>query len=408
MIRRLKVKFVALATVSVFALLCLIVAGMNLINYREVVRESDEILSFLSQNRGTFPIFGEGKEDRLPHGMSPELPYESRFFSVLLTDSGEVIHTETSRIKQVDTEEAIQYAQKVLTDKNGLGFVENYRFMRNIEGNTIRITFLDCGRRLDTFQYFLFVSCLMALVGLVAVFFVILIFSGRIIRPAAESYDKQKQFITDAGHELKTPLTIIKADVDILAMELGENEWLDDIQKQADRLSSLTGDLVLLSRMEEAENAMEMIEFPFSEVVSETAASFQALAQTQDKPFECRIQPMLSMNGNEKAIRQLVGILLDNALKYSPEHSVVSLTAEKRGRTIRLCVFNTTENQLPDGDLNVLFERFYRTDPSRSSQTGGYGIGLSVAKAITAAHNGKIRAATQDGRSLEITVLLPA
>ncbi|MFQ9800920.1 MAG: sensor histidine kinase [Clostridia bacterium] len=185
----------------------------------------------------------------------------------------------------------------------------------------------------------------------------------------AESYEKQKQFITDAGHEIKTPLTIIKADTDVLEMDFGENEWLSDIRKQTVRLTSLTNDLVYLSRMEEAGDSMAMIEFPFSDVVGEAAASFQALAQTQGKEFQCDIQPMLSLNGNEKAIQQLVGILLDNALKYSPKNGMVSLKVWKQNRAVYLSVLNTTESPVQKDKLDLLFERFYRTDTSRNSQT---------------------------------------
>ena len=191
-------------------------------------------------------------------------------------------------------------------------------------------------------------------------------------------------------------------------MELGENEWLSDIQKQANRLTSLTNDLVYLSRMEETNNSIQMIEFPLSDVVSETASSFQALAQTQGKLFQCNIQPMISFTGNEKALQQLTNILLDNALKYSPTGGTVSITLERQNKTIQLSVFNTTSTEIQKEQLPFLFERFYRLDPSRSSRTGGYGIGLSVAKAITEAHNGKIRAKTEDGHSIQLTVSLPA
>ena len=141
--------------------------------------------------------------------------------------------------------------------------------------------------------------------------------------------------------------------------------------------------------------------------MSEAASSFQALAQTQSKLFQCEIQPMLSLKGDERAIQQLVNLLLDNALKYSPEGGTIRLNVQKQNKTLLLSVFNTTENALTSEQLSHLFERFYRTDPSRSVQTGGYGIGLSVAKAIVQAHNGKIQARSGDGRSLLITVSFP-
>lgn len=190
-------------------------------------------------------------------------------------------------------------------------------------------------------------------------------------------------------------------------MEYGENEWLEGIQAQVKRLAGLTNDLVYLSRMEETEEKLQMIEFPFSDVVSETAQAFQGIVQATGKQFQCRVEPMLSLNGNEKSIRQLVNILLDNAMKYSPEGGKVALSAERQGRYIQLSVWNTTIVPVEKQNLSHIFERFYRLDSSRSTQTGGYGIGLSVAKAIASAHNGKISAATQDSHSLQILVQLP-
>lgn len=400
MMKKIKRKFLALSLSALFVLLAVIVAGMNVINYNSVMADVDETLTLLSKNKGAFPDFNGGD---MPKHMTLETPYASRYFSVLLGESGDLVQTDTSRIKAVDTESAIQYAAAATATGREQGFIGSYRFLCCSEGNFLRIIFLDCSTELSSFRTFLVTSCCMAAAGFLLVFAVLLFFSERIIQPVTESYEKQRRFITDAGHEIKTPLAIIQADVDVLVMELGESEWLEDIQKQARRLADLTNDLVYLSHMEEEENAMQMIEFPFSDVVSETASSFLALAQTQRKDFQCHVQPMLSLVGNEKAIRQLVNVLMDNALKYSPEGGIVSLTVQKQGRQIRLSVFNTTEMPVPREKLNQIFDRFYRIDSSRSTQTGGYGIGLSVAKAIVASHGGKIFAATKDGQSLEIT-----
>ena len=406
MIKKLQTRFILLSMSAFLLVLVVIITSINIVNWNAVVYEADELLTILSENKGAFPTGLGGQANRLPPGMSPETPYESRYFSVTLdSNTGAVVQAETSRIVSVDTTQAIEYAKNVLRDGNIQGFADSFRYIIRMEDDFVRITFLDCSKTLDAFRNFLLASAGISLVGYLVVFALITFFSNRIIRPISESYEKQKRFITDAGHEIKTPLTIINADADVLAMEFGENEWLEDIQKQARRLTSLTNDLVMLSRMEEAENTMQMIEFPFSDVVSEAALSFQALAQTQEKDFQCQIQPMLTLRGNEKAIGQLVSILLDNALKYSPVNGTVSLTAEKQNRTLRLSVYNTTANEITKESLPLLFDRFYRTDPSRSSQTGGYGIGLSVAKAIVAAHNGKIQAATEDGHSLQITAV---
>lgn len=409
MIKRLKIKLIALITASLFVLLAVIVTGMNVINYNSVVSEADGILDLLSQNKGVFPSldgdFGVGP--RGPMQFSPELPYESRYFSVLADTNGNIIGVDTSRIALVDTEKAIEYTQKILSGSKKSGFLGDYRFTAKVEDGTVRVTFLDVGRKLDSFKSFLYTSITISLIGLVVVFFVIVFFSGKIINPIAEAYEKQKRFITDAGHEIKTPLTIINADTDILEMEVGENEYLTDIKQQAKRLTSLTNDLVYLARMEESENTLTKIDFPVSDVVFDTVNSFKTLLQSQNKTLECNIQPMLSLCGNSKAIEQLVSILMENAVKYSPENTAVNVNLSKQGRNLCLSVHNVTENAVSNKDLQHVFDRFYRTDTSRNSQTGGHGIGLSVAKAIVTAHSGKICAYTQDGHSFVITAVLP-
>ena len=407
MIRKLKIKFIVLSTISIFLLLLTVVFGMNVLNYNSVVRDADEVLSLLSKNKGVFPDFEGNRGDRLPPHMSPELPFESRYFSVLLSDSGEVMWVDTGKIFSVDADSAVEYANDIMEKDSERGFIGEFRYARTAEGDGVRITFLDCGRQLNSYYRFLIISIIMALAGFIIVFLVISFFSGKFIRPISESYEKQKRFITDAGHEIKTPLTIINANVDVLEMDMGKNECLEDIRQQAERLTVLTNDLVYLARMEEAENTLQMIEFPVSEVVLETAEPFKTLSATQGKEFICNVQPMLSMCGNYKAIQQLVSILMDNALKYSPSGGKVSLDFARQNKNLVLTVSNTTDSVITAENLNHIFDRFYRTDPSRNSETGGHGIGLSVAKAIVTAHGGKISASVKDGNAFQITAVLP-
>lgn len=407
MIRRLKIKFIALALTALFVLLAVIVAGMNLLNYKTVVDEADATLSLLSQNQGAFPDFEKGAPGRLPPGMSPEIPFESRFFSVLVNKDGKIVRTETSRIYAVDSLTAVRYAEEVLNKGSGRGFIGNYRYCSTPEADGTRITFLDCGRKLSLSQDFAVFSIAISLLGYAVTAIVICFFSGKFIRPVAESYEKQKRFITDAGHEMKTPLTIISANVDVLKMDMDENECLEDIEKQTKRLAGLTNDLVSLARMEESQNSLQMIDFPVSEIIHDTAAPFQTLAQTQNRELVCQVQPMLSMCGNNKAISQLVSILLDNALKYSPENSRIFLNFEKQGRRLVLSVSNDSSATLTGENLRHIFDRFYRADPSRNSAVGGHGIGLSMARAIVSAHGGKISAASHDGKSFLITAVFP-
>lgn len=402
MIQKLRFKFVALAMGLLFLVLAVIMGIVNLLNYREVVANADSILALLAANGGRFPDApGMGGKPADPN-FSPELPYESRYFTVLLDSSGDVSLTDTGKIKAIDTETAIAYAQKAWKLGRASGFNGNYRYALKAHDNGCIVVFLDCGRSLSSARSFLWISLGISLAGFCLVFFLLYFLSARIVKPIAESYEKQRQFITDASHDLKTPITIIDADASVLEMEVGENEWLTDIQKQTKRLTDLTNNLVFLSRMEENENHFQMIEFPLSDVIVETAQSYEALAHAQGKTFTLQVEPLISFCGDEKAFRQLTALLLDNALKYSDENGTILLALKKADRSVRLSVYNTCA-PIPQEDLTHLFDRFYRTDKSRNSQTGGHGIGLSVAKAIITAHKGSISAASADGHSLTIT-----
>lgn len=414
MIRKLRIKLILASMLSLLLVLLVIFGVVGILNYRELVTNADNILAILSENDGSFPVTEFTDGEPLPSGLfhkqerrfSPELPYESRYFSVFLTKDAAVLSVNTGKIAAVDTTDAIEYARQVVKSGRLAGFVDDYRYMVYSVGEETHIVFLDYGREMGAYRTFLFTSACVCVVGLAAVFLLMIVLSHRIVKPFSENYEKQKRFITDAGHELKTPLTIIDADAEVLEMDIGENEWLRDIQTQTKRLAELTNNLILLSRMEEQPQT-EKIEFPLSDLAEETVETFQALAKTHRKQLTAHIQPMLSMRGDEKAICQLMTILLDNAVKYSSENGTINLTLEKQKNTIRLTVCNTVD-AVSKKDLAHLFDRFYRADPSRNSQTRGYGLGLSIASAIVNSHKGKIWAYTPDEKSFSITAAFPS
>ncbi len=425
MIKRLRRKLIAACMISLTIVLTVILGGVNLMSYQKVVADADTVLALLGRNDGEFPKIrngpeilpgkeapierGPGRRDFLgQNGLSPETPYESRFFSILLDENDQVLQTDTGQIAAVDEASAKLYAQSVVESGHAAGFLDDYRYLVLAEEGKTRVIFLDCGRSLSSFRTTLLASAALSLLGLLAVLLLLLILSHRIVRPVAESYEKQKQFITDAGHELKTPMTIISADVELAEMECGENQWLIDIRRQTERLTGLTNDLIYLSRMEEEKPPLQVIEFPLSDVVEEMALPFLAPAKSQEKELALHIQPMLSCTGDEKAIRQLISILLDNALKYSPAGGQLELRLEKQGRNILLVVKNTTIQPVDEDKLPYFFDRFYRSDQSRNSRTGGYGLGLSIARSIVLAHKGKIRAESSDRMSLSVVVSFPA
>ena len=406
MIKKLRIKLIATSMLSLFLVLFVIGGIVGIINHKKIVKDADRILEILEENEGTFPKMDPGGKKEGPPGMSAEIPYESRYFSVLFDVNGTIILTDTSKIASIDTETAADYASEVWNKGTEKGFLDDYRYWKCSSDDGMRIIFLDCRRQLNNFHNFLLTTFAVSGVGLLSVFILMVCLSARIVKPFSDNYEKQKRFITDAGHELKTPLTIIDADAEILEMDFGENEWLQDIQAQTSRLADLTNALVMLSRMEEGVSTGTKIEFPLSDIVEEVCHTFQAPAKVQQIDLDSKIEPLISMNGDENAIRGLITILLDNAVKYTNENGTISLTLEKKKNRIYLSVFNTTES-ISKEQISHLFDRFYRTDASRNSQTGGYGLGLSIAAATVESHHGKIIAETKDQKSLKITVVFP-
>lgn len=406
MIRRLRIKFTAAAVGAMAIVLTVILGIVNGVNYHNVIRDAGYVLDLLAEHQGDFPDDGvRGSRQRRP-GISPETPYETRFFTVTVGKNGDILATDTERIAAVDAADAEVYAGKALDTGRKEGFLDDYRYRcESVGEDDILIIFLDCTRSLTTFRNFFFTSILVSVMGVAAVSLLILLASGRIVRPFVENYEKQKRFITDAGHELKTPLTIIDADAAVMEMELGENEWLQDIKRQTRYLRELTEDLVYLSRTEERGEHFVRADFSISEVAEEVTESFGALAIAQEKKFRSRIEPMVSYCGGAGEIRRLFAILLDNAVKYSAPEGEISFSLGKEGKAVRIRVSNTVEH-IDREQLARLFDRFYRTDSSRNSETGGHGLGLSIARAVVTAHRGKMWASIETGRDLTVTVLL--
>lgn len=419
MIRRLQKKFITAAVLSVFIVLLVLIGAINIINYRNMVAEADSTLEILSAYKGYFPLqfrkmFSEEQEESedggffsLRRGLTAELPYQTRYFTAFFDCNGKLYHINMENIASIDGSGAITLAQQIFEGGKEKGFAGDYRFVRCGVDEESMLIFLNIRREFTTVRSFLLASIAISFVGLLAVLLLLIPLSGRIVKPIAESYEKQKQFITDAGHELKTPITIINADADVLETEIEENEWLDDIRKQTGRLASLTSDLIYLSKMAEDGSGLLLTDFALSDLVRDMAHSFQAVAVSQGKTLSVSIQPDLVMNGDERSVSKLVSILLDNACKYSPAGGDITVDLVKSGKNVVLTVFNTAEN-IAEGSADMLFERFYRTDSSRNFESGGFGLGLAVAKAVVEAHKGKIRAWSEDGASLTVRAEFPA
>lgn len=419
MIRDLRKKFILVAMLSTMLVLTAIMGVVNFSNYREMLDRADEMTALLEQNDGKFPeepSWHEQDDTETPPAkpendekdksrFSVETPFETRYFTVTVDENGEVTDCDLDRIAAVDEETAEEYTQTAQQKNKTTGFQGIYRYRVTETEDGAKYVFLDCRREISNFRTVLVTTISVSLLGLAAVFVLVVIFSRMVFRPVEESIQKQKRFITDASHELKTPLTIIDANIEVMKMESGESQWTKSTRKQIQRLSGLVQQLVTLSRLDEEKGLEEKCEFNLSEAVSECVQPYESLAQTREKNLTLNIEEDITYTGDERSIRQLAGILMDNAVKYSSENGNITLTLKKKGKKIFLEVYNDADD-LPQGKLDVLFERFYRLDSSRNSGTGGSGIGLSVAKAIVQAHKGKITAENKNGRGLTITVIL--
>lgn len=407
MIKSLQKRFILTAMIAVIIVIGIMMVVINSANYAQIVKNADNMLSVLAENGGFFPKPGEkgflGANKGPGHGLSAEAPYETRFFSVSLSSGGKVISVNTGSIAAVATDEAAGLASEIYESGREKGFSGVYRYSVTDTEEGLLVLFLDRSRELDSFKSFLSISLAVAIFTAAGIFIFVLLLSKRAIRPIAQSYARQKQFITDAGHELKTPLSVINANTEVLELTQGENKWTKSIKNQVRRLSELTDSLVSLARMDEENSRLVMTEFSLSDAVEECLEPFEELARQNGRELSSDIQPGVSYNGNEESIRKLLGILLDNAVKYSDENGKILVSMKAAGRGAVLEVKNTVGNIIEKGGHDEMFERFYRADSSRGDKKG-YGIGLSVAKAVCQAHRGKINAKSEDGRSLTVTV----
>ena len=413
-ISRLRFKLIAVSMAVTLLILGLIVGGINFINFKKVIDNADNTIDYLTENYNTEETRPEppdegGDRDGFRHfndGISPEVKFESRYFVVSFDSDGNVTSSDTRHIFAISEEDSIKIAKKIYEGSSDRGFYRNFRYAKVSLNGYNAVMCLDVYNGLSSANYFLLVSLSASFIGWITVIIIVLAFSKRIIAPVSKSYERQKRFISDAGHEIKTPLAIIEADIGVMEINEGENEWLDDIKVQVRRLARLTNDLIHLSKLDEGRDSLKFIDFSVSDLAKETVTSFTGLATVNNKKLEANIQPNLTLKGDTESIRELLTILLDNAVKYSTGDGNIRLEIKKKNGHIIIETSNSAKN-LTNENAEHLFDRFYRADESRNSETGGHGIGLSMAKAIVEAHKGKISAeVTGDDGKLRIKAVL--
>ncbi len=410
MINTLKKKFIVITMASLIIVFITILTIINVVNYFNVTTTTDNIIDFLAYNNGTFgtddrPDVPPGTEDpdvggeegppAMPNdsdyqksekfNLNEETPFTTRFFTATIADDG-TYTIDLSHIAAITEEKATSMTSEALSRHFTSGYIGKYRFKVVNDGKMV--IFVDNTMQLDNFTQFLWVSIGVAFGATIAIFVLIFFIASRVVRPIAESYDKQKQFITDASHELKTPLTIISANNEINEMEFGETESSKAITKQVGRLTAMVKNLTALARLDE-NRELEKVDLDLSSIADEAIELFTPAIESKGRTLNYEIEPNIKMQGDDKLIKQLFSIILENASKYAKSYVFVQLS--KQGQKIVLLARNDADG-IKEGNMDECFERFYRANESRASSVEGSGIGLSIAKEVVLRHKGTITA----------------
>lgn len=403
MFKKLRLKFILVTMISVAVVLSVIMTALNVSNFAKVSGRADRVLDILIDGGGYFdrsePPDGQKPEGEKPMGdvgkdLSPETPFETRYFSVKYGDGTPVINTEN--IFSVNDDQAIAFADAVKNKKGKKSYSGEFRYAVSTDGSLV--VFIDCGRQLDTAKNFLINTLVISSVGILGVFLLVFFLSKKVVYPIAESYERQKRFITDAGHELKTPLTIISANNELTEMTSGETESTRAIARQVAKMTAMVKNLTALAKLDENSEKTVFTTFSLSDAAADVGGFFLSAIENAGKKAEFAFDDDVSISGDEKSVRELLSVLFDNATKYSLSFVKADLTG---GQKPTFTVTNDADG-VKAGEHNECFERFYRSDASRASFVDGSGIGLSIAEEIAEKHKATISAFSE--RDGEFTV----
>lgn len=407
MLKKMRWRLIRAAMAAFSAVMLILAAVILLGSYLVTVNRQEKIIAGIyeaEQRPGQkaddrrFPVFDH------PGRPQPEFEHTTRFFMVYVDQEGEVVRVSRDFVSSVTDEEARTYGKTILKKKKKAGYYNRFRYRIFDTENGQLLIFLNSDMEYQFLENLCFITILVVLAGLLVLFPLIYLLSQRALLPYIRNMERQKRFITDAGHELKTPITSISASADVLAMLHGEDEWTENIQKQTSRMTKLVSNLITLSRLDEEVPFPNQEEFSLSDAAWEVAEPFETMAAAQGKHYSQNIAEGITLKGDRTSICQMISVLLDNAVKYSDENGEICFEVyEKHGKTY-IEVTNTCQIE-NISDIDHFFDRFYRPDTSRSRKTGGSGIGLSIARATAEAHGGRISAKSRDGKKIRFQII---
>lgn len=321
--------------------------------------------------------------------------YSVRYFTVCFDKNDQVTDINADRIASIDVSDARQYALAVKNNMFRFGSIGDYYYQVQETKNGSIVAFVDCTNQIRLTNRILYIALMLIGFGSIISFIVLHALSYRVIAPEIRNAEQQKQFITNASHELKTPLAVIKANTQVQEMMNGKDEWTESTMRQVDRMTGLIQNLVTIVRAEEKEDSEDRIDTDVSEVIRDTVKSYLPVAENAGETLNQNIGDGIHMKAVESQIRQLATLLIDNAIKYCDEHGTINVELLQKGRGVKLSVSNTYAEG-KNADYSKFFERFYRADQSHNVDKGGYGIGLSIAESLVKQYNGSIDASWKD------------
>lgn len=414
MIKILQKKFIKTAMIAITLLLVIFVCAINIVNVITVSGEIDKTLELLTKNSmSTPPRMEQLEPEKEGFGkfFSPvrdeERAMSARYFTAEVDSAGQIIRINTENILSVTAEDAEELVARIILSGNFEGKIEGFKF-RKVQAqinNTTTIVCVDTSASLRGAFTVVVISVGVGIVCWLVMFLFVSLLSKNAIKPIAENLEKQRQFVTDAGHEIKTPLAIILANTDALELHNGESKWSKNIRSQTLRLNGLMQNLLTLSRSDEAKEKLVKEEQCADALLNEVVEGFVTLAEAQQKEIRAEIGENITVTAHRESLNQLFTVLVDNAVKYSSDCSEIYINLKKENGKAVFITRNTCDG-LPECEPEKLFDRFYRADEARTQKNGGYGIGLSVAHAIAENHGWKISAQYEKDNTIAFTVIM--
>ncbi|NBJ02137.1 sensor histidine kinase [Lachnospiraceae bacterium] len=411
--KTLQKKFVITAMAAISVLLLILLGAINGLNFWQ----TDRLLETLTRQAAAaprsepgmlpFPDMSGKREpgDFFSPPVTEDHAMSARYFCVWFDREGSVARTDIGRISSVSGEEAKEYAEKIYEQGKESGRLNRFEYRRmparDRQGELL--LFLDTSAQRYALLLVLALSAGIGILCWFGMLLLVILLSNKAILPIARNLEKQKQFVTDAGHEIKTPLAIIMANTEAMELCGGETKWSRNIKAQTARLGGLMQNLLVLARLDEGVGELPASDFSMSRLLEEALPTFCESAALKNVMIEAKIGQGIELHSNRENLLRLVSILLDNAVKYVPKGGEIAVTLKRQGRETLLQVENDCE-ELPVDEPKKLFDRFYRGDSARTQKSGGYGIGLSAAQAIVENCKGEIRAEYRGDSRIVFTV----